>query len=30
MNLMRRTSLAVGILAMSAGLAHAQQGISKT
>ncbi|HMS78794.1 MAG TPA: ABC transporter substrate-binding protein, partial [Burkholderiaceae bacterium] len=30
MNLMRRTSLALGILAMSAGWAQAQQGISKT
>jgi branched-chain amino acid transport system substrate-binding protein len=31
MNLMRRTSLALGILAMSAGLAHAQQqGVTKT
>ena len=31
MNLMRRTTLAVGILAVSAGLAHAQQqGVSKT
>jgi branched-chain amino acid transport system substrate-binding protein len=30
MNLIRRTSLAVGILAMSAGVAHAQQGVSKT
>ncbi len=29
MNLMRRTSLALGIVAMSAGLAHAQQGVSK-
>jgi branched-chain amino acid transport system substrate-binding protein len=32
MNIMRRTSLAVGILAMTAGLAHAQatQGVTKT
>ena len=31
MNLIRRTTLAVGILAMTAGLAHAQQqGVSKT
>lgn len=30
MNVMRRTSLGLGILAMSAGLAHAQQGITKT
>jgi branched-chain amino acid transport system substrate-binding protein len=30
MTLMRRTSLTLGILAMSAGLAHAQQGVTKT
>ncbi|HYF61141.1 MAG TPA: ABC transporter substrate-binding protein, partial [Burkholderiaceae bacterium] len=30
MNLIRRTTLGLGILAMTAGLAHAQQGVSKT
>jgi branched-chain amino acid transport system substrate-binding protein len=30
MNVMRRTSLTIGILAMTAGLAHAQQGVTKT